>query len=50
MMAATIPGIAAMVSRKMARLRIFSLVIDPKFQRVAKFGVEKGRYAQWDGS
>ena len=36
MMAATIPGIAAMVSRKIARLRIFSLVTDPKFHNVAK--------------
>jgi hypothetical protein len=36
MMAATIPGIAAMVSRKIARLRILSLVINPKFHNVAE--------------
>ena len=35
MMAATIPGMAAMVSRKMARLRILSWVISPRFHPVA---------------
>lgn len=36
MMAATIPGIAAIVSRKIARFRILLFVIDPTFHMVAR--------------
>jgi hypothetical protein len=40
MIAATMPGMAATVSRKMARLRTLSVVIEPRFHPVA---VEVGR-------